>query len=988
MNKKFFSAALFGGLLTLSSGAFVSCKDYDDDINAINKEIVDIKAAISELQAKVGQGKFVTNVVKEGNGIKITWNDNTTSVIETIKGETGAAGADGKNGTVVTIIDGYWAFDGVKSEHPAVGPQGPQGPQGEPGQPGAPGEPGATGPEGPAGPQGEPGHSAQISANGYWMVWDAEKGEYVETEYIAGGALVMEVPGGFNLNVRDDSGEIQTIFLPTSAVMGYMDILNSNVRSLNALYGINAKDVEYGPANAKKTLAKGLYTTLGTDLQIVVNPQGTDASDYAYSLMNSDNVNTQLKFKEARPYTGQTLTRATSENAIWVLPHDFTRYEDINDARTKNYLLFKQNDGARHALALTATLNKTTIKTPYNVAATLKKIGAVNVTLVNPMQNCAVNTTYYPEVIYTSPSVDAAAVYDYWITLKQDAKNLKNAELYGVKISDDGYSFSYSKDQGVNNSIVFEYNYILMDGTIYDGSVKGQNPVEFTANLREEMAASHEIVLERLETPMDAKLVDNNYNNGKNPNFWPELNGINNWSWSTNGEQLFALNTQAYDLSEMINGMSNVDKLVWNSAVEHGNITWELIGGEGENNANWDNFEKGVNIRYAFDEKKNQIVFQFLVSKGYPYNFSLNNAYQLTFTVNDEDTNTPVGTVVLPFEFTQPTLDITRVNGEKAIWNDKGTVLKLYGDLVDNDFMYAPMFEAFTKAYSTKYSAFVPNARYYKLSHDSEAGLPITFRAKFLGYDYPSLENVPLTNIAYSAKANEWNTWGLSDYVVEGYEFPIVANYKFYGVYDATAKQVPNFKLIFASLLGDAKTVKANKEFTSNNVTRDIVLTDADFTLVDALGDNFYLFDGVKADGNVENRSDMNLRQGFEEGTEGFATNYELANANATAYYYKNGVKTALPVTVGAVGTNATLVTNTNTLTRAWEPGTVSATNVIITNIPATEAIKPNFAAIPGGVMIQIPSSVGTTEPVTIDFELVDVFGVTKTLSVTVKAAK
>ena len=81
----------------------------------------------------------------------------------------------------------------------------------------------------------------------------------------------MEVPGGFNLNVRDDSGEIQTIFLPTSAVMGYMDILNSNIRSLNALYGINAKDVEYGPANAKKTLAKGLYTTLGTALQIEDN---------------------------------------------------------------------------------------------------------------------------------------------------------------------------------------------------------------------------------------------------------------------------------------------------------------------------------------------------------------------------------------------------------------------------------------------------------------------------------------------------------------------------------------------------------------------------------------------------------------------------------------------------------------------------------------------------------------------------------------------
>ena len=32
-----------------------------------------------------------------------------------------------RNGTVVTIIDGYWAFDGVKSEYPAKGDKGDQG---------------------------------------------------------------------------------------------------------------------------------------------------------------------------------------------------------------------------------------------------------------------------------------------------------------------------------------------------------------------------------------------------------------------------------------------------------------------------------------------------------------------------------------------------------------------------------------------------------------------------------------------------------------------------------------------------------------------------------------------------------------------------------------------------------------------------------------------------------------------------------------------
>ena len=35
MNKKFLSAILFGALMVSSTGTFVSCKDYDDDIETI-----------------------------------------------------------------------------------------------------------------------------------------------------------------------------------------------------------------------------------------------------------------------------------------------------------------------------------------------------------------------------------------------------------------------------------------------------------------------------------------------------------------------------------------------------------------------------------------------------------------------------------------------------------------------------------------------------------------------------------------------------------------------------------------------------------------------------------------------------------------------------------------------------------------------------------------------------------------------------------------
>ncbi len=513
--------------------------------------------------------------------------------------------------------------------------------------------------------------------------------------------------------------------------MGYMDVLNG-ANPMRALYGINEKDVEYGPA--KKTLKKGLYTTLDRDLQVVVNPQGTDASAYSFSLMNSANVDTELPFKEAVPFK-DVLTRATSENAVWVLPHDFVRYENIDDARTKNYLLFKANDGAKHALSLTATLNETTIKTPYDLSAQLKKIGEVYVGLKS-LENCAVNVDYTPIVSYISPSVDAAAVYDYWITLEQSAKNLKNAQLYGVEIDKEGHSFKFTRETGVNNSIEFVYNYILMDGTIVQGD---KDAPHFLAYQREEMANAHEITLERLYTPMDATVIldaNKNYTNN------------------------YVLTTKAYDLTTLLSDMSDVEKAVWKSAIASHSYKMDLIGGEdgAEWNTWWEN-NNTLACTPVFDVKKNTVTFSFYVNADLYYNYKLNKAYQLTVTVNDEDTKTPVASIILPFEFTQPTLDITRVNGEKAIWNDKKNVLSIYGDLVNENYMYVPFYEAFTTAYATQYSKFGPSARYYTLSnaYEDDAILRM-YNAKFLGRNYELLENVSLTDIVYSSKAAEWNT--------------------------------------------------------------------------------------------------------------------------------------------------------------------------------------------------------------------------------------
>ena len=105
MNKKFLSAILFGALMVSSTGTFVSCKDYDDDIDNINKELTDIKATIASLDAAIKAGKSISSYTAVANGYELTFTD----------------------GSKITISNGK---DGAQGEQGLQGIQGPQGPAG------------------------------------------------------------------------------------------------------------------------------------------------------------------------------------------------------------------------------------------------------------------------------------------------------------------------------------------------------------------------------------------------------------------------------------------------------------------------------------------------------------------------------------------------------------------------------------------------------------------------------------------------------------------------------------------------------------------------------------------------------------------------------------------------------------------------------------------------------------------------------------------
>ena len=130
MRKTFFKVSLFTLLTAAMSVGFVGCKDYDDDIDNINKEIADIKTKLTELENKIKSGSVITGVDKTNDGIVITLSDGSTWPIT--NGKDGENGTNGTPGTVVTIdSEGYWCLDGTRTQYKAKGENGTNGKNGE-----------------------------------------------------------------------------------------------------------------------------------------------------------------------------------------------------------------------------------------------------------------------------------------------------------------------------------------------------------------------------------------------------------------------------------------------------------------------------------------------------------------------------------------------------------------------------------------------------------------------------------------------------------------------------------------------------------------------------------------------------------------------------------------------------------------------------------------------------------------------------------------
>ena len=964
MRKKYLSALLFGALLFASAGTFTSCKDYDDDINNLQTQITANADAIKKLQDMVGDGKWVTSVVGIENGIKVTMNDGSSTDI---------LGIDGEDGTVVTIIDGYWAFDGVKSEYPAT--------------PGSAGE----------------AHEIKISEDGYWMIWDTEKGEYVTTTYAVAPISAAKNPadGSWTITIKNADGTTSSITIASAALTHIEVIKGTHICGANDMsynYGIVRTDVKWG-WNEDKVMGAGMYSKLGTDMLLLLNPAGVEGDTYKYTLKNSAGTEAPVTFFDtAEPYTGKPLARATSANALWTLPAHITKTEanDIEKRRRDLYLNFKINDSEYYDLAVEATSPEGgKVFSDYVNKVNLKEVGGdEELDNLNSVE-CLVGQAYEP----TFEGDAAGLIYDYELRLNQSAENLKKAAVYEADVTDDGHAWIAKKEAGVYNGISFDIIYILLDGTVQ--KIENYVTVNFTTQLTEEKDPWYlKEATAYVAVPLDAK-----------------ESGIVKIGDTEYKKFIF---TETFDLSEKVAAMSDMDQKIWNQAVEQyragnsGAFTAVLTGGDGENNTADNNKEVAKRIQFSIDDK-NKITFTYNVSEawnnnknnGVGDNFLLDKAYKYTITVVDPDNKGNVlTTIVLPFEFTQPTLDITRENDKFTQWSSDYKTLTAYGayghkerkndtqnqfNTYKNDKMYVPMYEAF-KAWTTEYTEYDENAPYYTLTNNDKDNVLLLGKGKGV----PAYLEDDLKYLA--ADWAEWNT-SIED-AKPGDEnaekqVKVTANFKHYGVYPE--EKVTDFTLVFGSFLKNStmKMADGKETLVVNTGTHDVFISNDDLNLLTPKDGKFFLFDGIKADGTVVYRKTLN-EASFNEEQRGFMTVNEIFNVKNFSAKDKNGSYDDYKFEIKQQGYEYDIDYQTGKRTLKITENPAEKETIKIYQIPAISAEKATddevadpattwLGAHTGGMVIQLPKSVADQEEVEITLTVKDDLGFTNDLKFTVK---
>ena len=283
-----------------STGTFVSCKDYDDDIDAINKELTDLKSKLSDLESKVNAGgAYVTKIESVDGGFKVSVSDGTSYNL------TVASAAPGSK-VVIDDKTGEISIDGK-----------------------------ATGWFATTGEGEEAVDMTPYVKDGYWYFYDKAAKDFVKSEYkAAGDAYAVVKDGVVTLHMPDESGKMQSIVLPLTAnaltaisLPAGLTIGNTVATGAAAEAISSAKAAKLDWKGPKGAIEKDQFLVgqIGV-ADLVVSPKNYDLSAQKLTLVDSKGNVAPVKVI-ATPNTFNSVIvgdRAASENGNWNLTVEMT----------------------------------------------------------------------------------------------------------------------------------------------------------------------------------------------------------------------------------------------------------------------------------------------------------------------------------------------------------------------------------------------------------------------------------------------------------------------------------------------------------------------------------------------------------------------------------------------------------------------------------------------------------------------------------------
>ena len=430
MNKKFLSAILFGALMVSSTGTFVSCKDYDDDIENLQGQITANADAIKALQDLVGSGKYVTSVAKtaDGHGITFTFNQGDPVTI-TLDDETGS-------GDVVKVVDGILYINDEPQELKV-----------------------ATSETKPS----------IIMQDGVWAVLQ-EDGTYKSTGVpVSGVSVAGSEADGFTLTIFDKDGNKQEVKVPSASslvtsIAIAVPVVEDEASLLNeknvVYYGskelINVSEVKY----PKDAIISALNEdgTRGVAVNVVVTPTNIDPADLKFNLVNSEGATI---FEEAVVSTPKGALQRAAMDGVYTL--HFALKEGVTVADIKKGSIISQDD------ALAVVCGKAA--TAFEYKAGLENAGTITQGKIANNYAASANTyvklgeTYslFGKGYAVDPSANPNAAAQAFLTKLEGVsdialsldENLKS--LYGITI--DGTNFTISNEAAYGKEIIFTVKY-------------------------------------------------------------------------------------------------------------------------------------------------------------------------------------------------------------------------------------------------------------------------------------------------------------------------------------------------------------------------------------------------------------------------------------------------------------------------------------------------------------------------------------------------